>query len=96
MTSNRAPLLAFALFLALVGCSNESPELPVVLGPTPFAAQSEGRIETATSLDAVSTGSSARLSWLAAGAVSYDWSLDVPAGSLAVLSDPSAASNAVS
>ncbi len=85
--------VSIALCACLAACSgNRSLEFPVLTDPSPFHAARELRIDTTNGVDVVEVGAQLTLHWVPGGFVQYLWTLAVPAGSLAVLSDPAAAS----
>ncbi|MEE8107462.1 MAG: hypothetical protein V3T86_18155 [Planctomycetota bacterium] len=89
----RNRLLCIWLGVALWGaaCSHDNPAFPILLDPTPFEAQTEGRIETDAFRDTVDTGSATQFEWTASGAVGFGWTLQTPDGSTAALDNPFAA-----
>lgn len=89
-TRGCALLLAFVL-LAPLGCSHDSLDYPQLLDTTPFGSQIEGEIATNRQLDAVEVGQPVILRFTLSGYVTFTWRLTTPAGSVAVLDDPSAA-----
>jgi hypothetical protein len=83
----REPLLVLVLLLA--GCAGgDSLDYPELADPTPFHPARELRIETGSALDTVPVGVPVDLAWAPDGFVQYLWTLTVPPGSAAMLSDP--------
>lgn len=83
----RNSLVAVALLLA--GCGGgDSLDYPELADPSPFHPARELRIETGSVLDTVPVGVPVNLGWAQGGFVQYLWTLTVPPGSAAALSDP--------
>ncbi|MCK6458733.1 MAG: hypothetical protein L6Q95_02415 [Planctomycetes bacterium] len=82
-------LLPLALAAA---CSSDSLDYPQIGDPTPWDAVRDDRITTNTGLDTLPVGDPVAVAFTLEGFVQFLWELDVPAGSLAQLSDATAAS----
>jgi len=82
-------LLLLAL-LALQGCGSDELFNPTLPDPTPFHAAREVRLNTGTGGDLLEVGVPVALVWDADELALRSWTLAVPAGSGAMLSDPTA------